>query len=230
MTSVLAPAIFRVGRPARRVYSARQLGAFVTWARRVWRECAAIDPDDASGRVARLHEVYHRLFWAASVGVSRVDPGSRRAGPGPKMGTGGQDPRYRHYPAVFPEVTLTSREAAAILLDHYEYVDEHLIDARRTFLDYLATVIPRVPGEAIPAYRARLARRRELWREGVSEAVTMGRQPLTSLEPAVRPRPGRARSPGIPGTRTERTGRTPGASPPGQSGPARPRRRRSPGA
>lgn len=197
-----APVAVPKRRPPR---TPKELARIWVHARRVYRLCAAIDPEDSTGLVARIHVLYLRIFWKAAVGVSRVGTRPQQEPGRVKRDAAG----YRLNPGAFPEVTLNSVEIASRQLSHYEYVDFHLIGEMKSLIDFYATIIPRLtdtngrPIETIAQHRARIARRTRLWKSNVSEAVAMGRSPVPQAVDAGPPQRGLPGPPATTGTHTE---------------------------
>lgn len=186
-------------------------------ARSVYIELLAIDPNDASGRVARVKEIYYALLGAAEAEnlAPRVPPAIRDP-MGEELG--------RHGGSVqqFVEDLLSGllqRRGEEILLDRRdedavlkwaarEAVDAHMAAGRQALIDHLSSIIPREAGETYLDYRARLSRRRYTWRPGLAERMIDAE--MLSRTASARPRSAERPSPATSRKRPGPTGRSPG--------------------
>ena len=209
---------------------ARELAEKIRFARRRYQQCAAIDPEDSTGYVSTIHDIYRKVFFLAARGSSRLSETEEVAflpNPSPiarlriwwnwKRDWKGRD--YSWHEWVYfgrPEVPMSSLDIAKLRFSGYEYADKHIIDELKADLDQIGRMFPRGPEGGGPVdetyvdHRARIARRMKLFEPGVSEAIILSRPP-TSPVAALPPR-GRPRSLGNSGTRSPATSRTPGSS------------------
>ena len=204
-------------------HTRRELADIFGRARSLYRMCASIDPDDSTGQVNLVHELYRRIFRLVATGSSRLPPPNGHPHLVAKVsGFLEWVPGVRGFLPKPPyEVPLRDEEIAAYRFSCFETVDEHLIAERRAIIDLLADAIRRRPDETYAEHRARISRRMELWKEGVSEAVTMT-APLTPAATDAPLPPGPPRSPERSGRRTERRNQRQAARSPESTGTAPP--------